>query len=157
MIRAACAAVVLMAVTLHGTTVSASAQSRQMFRVQVHGGGDPILREKVVSGVTRALQPVADVEVVSRDPEYFVSVIVFQAAGGGYVMSMAVLNVHTDEALSNFAQMWGVDEATRQRMLAVFRGSGALVDQRIVTGVDLDVMCADIARALDADTLATRR
>ena len=85
MTRRVCAAAILLVLTLFAIPLAPSAQSRQPFRIQVHAGGDPMLRERVVSGVSSALKPVVDVEVVSRDPDYVVSVIVLPAIDVGLV------------------------------------------------------------------------
>ncbi len=127
------------------------------FRVQLHVSADEALKARVTGRLTAAVQPLPDVVLVERNPEYVLSLVILPTTTGGFAVSVALMNVHTDEALDAFAQLWGLGDATAERLRDVFRGSGALVDQRVVIGADLDTLATDVVSTLSADTLARAR
>jgi hypothetical protein len=135
----------------------ALAQNPAPFRVQVHMGGDPALRGDAYAALVEGMQAARDVTVVDRNPEYIVSVLLVRTAGDTLTASVTTLSVHTADALMVTAQQWGLDSVAQQRLVAMFRGSGALADQRLFNGPALAPLAADIARAFVADTLAEPR
>jgi hypothetical protein len=136
---------------------AARAQEKMPARVQVHVGGDPALRERTAGCLQSALESSPDIVVAERDAEYVLSLIVLPIASGGFAMSAAVLSAHTDASLRALARLWALDDQAAERMRAVFRGAGALLDQRVLTGPDADALCRDVAAAFAVDTLARLR
>jgi hypothetical protein len=135
----------------------AHAQQPARARVQLHVGGDPDLRQPALTHLRAALQPSRDIVLVERDPEYVLSVIVLPIASGGFAVSAAALSAHTEASLAALANGWGIGAPAAERMAATFRGQGALLDQRVLTGPELEPLCGDVARALATDTIARAR
>jgi hypothetical protein len=125
--------------------------------VQLHVGGDPELRARASSYLRVALQPSREIAVVERDGEYVLSVIVLPIASGGFALSAAALSAHTDARLTALAGLWNLEAAAAERMRATFRGTGALLDQRVLTGPDLEALCRDVAGAFVTDTVGRTR
>ncbi|MGE0443636.1 MAG: hypothetical protein AB7P99_00300 [Vicinamibacterales bacterium] len=138
-------------------TAPARAQQPAPARVQLHVGGDPDLRQPALTHLRAALQPTRDIVLVDREPEYVLSVIVLPIASGGFALSAAALSAHTGASLAALANLWGLGAPVAERMAATFRGQGALLDQRVLTGPELEPLCGDVARAFAADTLARAR
>jgi hypothetical protein len=136
---------------------AARAQQKTPARVQVHVGGDPALRERTADCLHSALESSRDIVAADRDAEYVLSLVVLPIASGGFAMSVAVLSAHSDASLGALARLWGLDEQAAERMRAMFRGAGALLDQRVLTGPDADALCRDVATAFAVDTLARLR
>lgn len=127
------------------------------FRVQLHVSAEDALKTRMTAQLTAAAQPLRDVLLTERNAEYVLSVVILPTTAGGFAMSVAVMNVHTDETLDTLARLWGMSDAASGRLRDVFRGSGALVDQRVVIGSDLGTLARDVVATLDADTLARAR
>ena len=136
---------------------SALAQTDPAFRVQLHAGGEASLRTRLVWAIEAALRPIRDVDVVPQDADYIVSAVTLPAPGSSLVMSLVVLNVHTERSLTNLAIVWNLEGEARDRLRATFRGSGALLDQRILTGTSIEALAGDVARILNADILQPLR
>jgi len=137
--------------------VPAPAQTTVRFRVQLHVSADDSIKDAALAALRTAVQPIRDVEIADRDAEYIVSLVILRTLGDSYVASLAVMNVHTERAVQQLAAAWQVGPDTAQRMTAMFKGAGALLDQRILTGPDLTLVCADVATALNTDILAPAR
>lgn len=135
----------------------ALAQGPAPFRVQVHVGGDPALRPDAYAAIVSGLQAARDITVVDRNAEYIVSVLLVRTAGDSLTASVTALSVHTPEAIENAARQWGVEPIAQQRIVAMFRGTGVLADQRLFSGPALAPLAGDIARAFATDTLAEPR
>lgn len=127
------------------------------FRVQLHVAADESIRPVALAALRAALQPVRDVELSDRDAEYILSVVVFRTATDGFAASLVMMTVHTRPSLEEIARLWGLDAATRMRLVTLFNGTGALLDQRMLNGADLVTLSGDIARTIDVDILAAQR
>ena len=147
----------LVVLTLALAVAPGGARQPSPATVRLHVGGDPLLRPRVTAYLRAALQPARAVVVVERDAEYVLSVIVLPVASGGFAVSTAALSAHTDERLTARARAWGLDAGEAERVREAFRGSGVLLDQRVLTGPDLEILCRDAAGAFVTDTLAGTR
>ena len=107
--------------------------------------------------LTRDLRAAPSVTLTERDADYLLSVVLLPTTSGSYVASVAAMSLYTDTALENLSRSWTASEDVRRRVRSAFRGTGALVDQRVLTGDSLDALCHDIARAFGAETLAPAR
>ena len=145
------------AVVLLLASVPSAAQEAPPVRVQVHVGGDPQLRARAATLLRSELQPLPNVTVSERDAEYVLSVVVLPIASTGFAVSAAVMNVQTDASLTALARLWGLDDTAAGRLRTMFKGNGALVDQRVLTGPDLAALCRDVVTAFAADTLDRAR
>lgn len=125
--------------------------------VQLHVGGDPELRARASSYLRMALQPARDITIVERDGEYVLSVIVLPIGSGGFALSAAALSARTEAGLTALASLWNLEATAAERMRATFRGTGALLDQRVLTGPDLEALCRDVAGAFVTDTVGRTR
>lgn len=155
--RVSCTAIFV--VTLVGllAPVPTAAQAISPFRVRLHVSADDGRKTAALAGLASALRPIRDIEVTDRDADYVLSLVILPVSTGGFVVSVLVMNVHTEATVDARARAWGMREADRQQMIALFKGSGALLDQRVVTGPDLVTLCGDIALAFSADTLEPQR
>ena len=139
-------------------TRGASAQTAAPpFRVQLHVSGDETVRTDALARLTSALRGVRDIELTARDGEYVLSLVIVPTTAGGYAASATVMTVYTESALGDIAARVGVAAAARERFVAQFTGAGALLDQRVLTAVDLATLCSDAAGALNADVLGRER
>jgi hypothetical protein len=127
------------------------------FRVQLHVAADESIRPAALAALRAALQPVRDIELSERDAEYILSVVVFRTAADGFAASLVMMSVHTRPSLEELARLWRLDAATRMRLVTLFNGTGALLDQRMLNGADLATLSGDLARAVDVDILAAQR
>ena len=107
--------------------------------------------------LTAALRPVKDLEITERDADYVLSAVILPTTGGGYAISTVVMNVYSERRLDDLATRWALAPAVRDRLRGVFKGAGALLDQRVRTGPSLQSLCDDIARGVDADVFALER
>lgn len=150
--------VTTLALTLLAAPSLARAQAAPPpFRVQLHVAADESLRPAAFAALRAALQPVRDIALSERDAEYIISVVVFRTAADGFAASLVVMTVHTRPSLEEIARLWGLDAATRMRLVTLFNGTGALLDQRMLNGADLTTLSDDIARTIDVDILAAQR
>jgi hypothetical protein len=111
----------------------------------------------MIDCLSRDLRAAPSVTLADRDADYLLSVVLLPTTSGSYVASVAAMRLYTDTALENLSRSWTASEEVRRSVRAAFRGTGALVDQRVLTGESLDGLCHDIARAFDAETLAPAR
>jgi hypothetical protein len=127
------------------------------FRVRLHVSAAETTRTAALAALTAALRPVRDVDLTERDPDYILSLVILPISTGGYAVSIAAMNVHSEAALGAFAGQLPLGETDRARLIGRFKGAGALIDQRVATGGDVAVLCADIAAAFNTDTLGPLR
>jgi hypothetical protein len=127
------------------------------FRVQLHVSADVAVKTAALSSLSIALQRVRDIDVTARDGEFVLSVVVVPTTAGGFAASATMMAVYTDRALADIAARLALPAASRDQLVAQFKGAGALLDQRVLTAANLDSLCADIAGAVDADILARER
>jgi hypothetical protein len=137
--------------------IPAVAQGGSPFLLRLHVSADEGRKTTALAALTAALAPVRDIELTDRDADYVLSLVVLPAGTGGYAISVIVMHVHTETSLDARGRQWGMGEADRKQMVALLKGAGALLDQRVVTGPDLAALCSDIARALSADILEPQR
>jgi hypothetical protein len=137
--------------------IHSAAQSIPPFRLRLHVSTDEARKTTALAALTAALAPVRDIEITDRDADYVLSLVVLPAGADGYAVSAIVMNVHTETSLDARGRQWGMRDADRQQMVTLFKGAGALLDQRVVTGPDLAALCGDIARSLSADILEPQR
>jgi hypothetical protein len=126
-------------------------------RVQLHVAGDAATRATVTSELTRRLEQDRSIELIERDGEFVLSVLVLPVSTGGYAVSIATMNVYTPTALQRMAREWGGDASLLEHLRAQFSGAGALVDQRVLTGPDLAALSDNIAAGFTIDILGPVR
>jgi hypothetical protein len=149
---------ILLALTLVPCAAApATAQPAPAFHVQLHVSGDRPTRDAALEALTGAERAIRDVQIVERDGEYVVSLLVLRTAGDTFVASMVVMNAHTQPALAALGARWQLDVTQQERLVSMFKGSGALMDQRILTGADLAALCRDAIAALDTELLQPLR
>jgi hypothetical protein len=139
-------------------SANADAQTtRQPLRVQLHVAAEETLKSSALGYLAAALRPATDVVITDRDADYVLSVMILPTTEGGYAISTVVMNVYSERRLADLSARWELTPDVRERLLAVFKGAGALLDQRVRTGPSLQALCDDIARGVDADVFAIER
>lgn len=151
-------ALVLGAILLACTAGSVTAQTTtQPLQVQLHVAAEANIKSSALGYLTAVLRLVADVEISERDADYVLSLVILPMSPGGYAVSAVVMNVYSDRRLEELSQRWSLSQNERDRVRAVFKGAGALLDQRVITGPDLKTLCDDVARGVNTDVFATER
>jgi hypothetical protein len=139
-------------------SLNADAQTtRPPLRVQLHVAAEEAVKTSAIGYLTAALRPVTDVEITNRDADYVLSLMILPTIEGGYAISTVVMNVYSDRRLDELSTRWQLTPAAGERLRGVFKGTGALLDQRVRTGPNLQSLCDDIARGVDADVFAIER
>jgi hypothetical protein len=127
------------------------------FRVQLHVSADEAVKAAALSSLSITLQRVRDIDLTARDGEFILSLVIVPTTAGGFAASATMMTVYTDRTLGDIAARLGMPAASRDRLVAQFRGAGALLDQRVLTAASLEALCADIAGVVNADVLARER
>jgi hypothetical protein len=125
--------------------------------VQLHVAAEAAIKPSAIGYLTAVLRPVADVEIVDRDADYVLSLVILPTTPSGYAISAIVMHVYTEQRIDELSARWGLTTAAREGARGVFNGAGALLDQRVLTGPDLKTLCDDVARSVNADVFAGER
>ena len=129
----------------------------ELLRVRVHVSAEPRLKSQIEGYVKADLAGLRELQVTDNDPDVIVSLQALPTSAGGYAVSLVAMRVHSERELTSLAATWGIPRESRDRFTVTFKGAGALVDQRVQTGPDLQALCHALANAFAVETLKSIR